>query len=221
MSADKKRKFDDAGFSSGQSKAFVPYSRSMAAFGRARRYNPPNGYGYMFRKTGSDSKTLYGSSYAAATAAQKANRKAHRYYGRGGLWSSAKSAWRRLPRPIRRAVVDYGTDKVSSYLTGRGAYTGRGALQSVLTKQASQSAATALARLGGRKIGGIAKDIANYTDPLWVGRKLFASKSYSTNPKVLQRNAALLKKYGHTLKPKTKISTAFKFSGSGAYTGTY
>ena len=91
----RQRTGDDGSSFKARSGARPPFDRSMAAFGKARFFNPPKSYGYRFIKSSAAGQAKYGSSYASANAAQQLSRKADRYYGRGA-YSVGKSLLKRV-----------------------------------------------------------------------------------------------------------------------------
>lgn len=191
-----------------------------------RRQYPSSGYGYQFHPRTQQTYDKFGPTYALASPAQKAAREAERYYGRGGYFSGLSKLWGKVPKAAKKEIYktlgDIGSDLSERFISGRGAYSGRGGyIGALLTKEALKSGATALARQIGRKSGGWMEDVANYTDPVFVGKKLFGTKTYGASPDIIRQSHLTARTRDKQIRdlvsnPKTWTNI---FTGRGAYTG--
>ena len=64
----------------------------------------------------------YGPSWNTASLQQQANRLNDGYIGRGGYLSGMKNIWKKIPEPIRDALVEVGVDEGRKVIMGRGSY---------------------------------------------------------------------------------------------------
>jgi hypothetical protein len=126
-----KRSRSDTGWSNKAKLAAMLGARTNARY-------PYSKYGRSYTQRGvpnSQSLLAYGDTWKTATAAQRANRKAHGYTGRGGFFAdlgkwAGRAVGGLLGNKDRGGMIGGGIGKGYEMLTGKGLYTGRGVYDS-------------------------------------------------------------------------------------------